>query len=60
MRMLEKLRKKLSSIKNEWEHDFIEGLVIEMEEGRDFKVNPLSDAQFCKLVELDTKYDTTF
>ena len=55
--MIRKLKTKLDRIKNEWEFDFVEGLVIEMEEGRDFKTNPISDAQFSKLVEINYKYE---
>jgi len=57
MRMLKKLSKELDQIKNEWEFNFIEGLVIEMEEGRDFLKKPLSDKQFKILVDLSSKYE---
>ena len=53
MRMLEKLKDHLDDIKNEWEHDFVESLLIEMEEGRDFKEKPLSDKQFKILVRIN-------
>ena len=56
MRMLEKLSDNLEKIKNEWEFNFVEGLVIEMEEGRDFKDKPLSDKQFKILVNISDKY----
>lgn len=57
MRMLKKLKEKLPIMKNEWEFNFVEGLVIQMEEGRDFKEKPISDAQFAVLVKINNKYD---
>ena len=56
MRMLNRLKGKLDQITNEWEHNFVEGLVIEMEEGRDFKKNPISDKQFAILVRINEKH----
>ena len=53
MKMLEKLKDRLDDISDEWEHDFVESLIIEMEEGRDFKEKPLSDKQFKILVRIN-------
>lgn len=60
MRMLEKLRNKISSIENEWERGFVESLIAEMENGRDFKAFPISALQFSKLVQIDNKYEMAF
>ena len=54
--MLEKLKDRLDDISDEWEHDFVESLIIEMEEGRDFKEKPLSDKQFKILVRINDKW----
>ena len=56
MRMLHSLKRRLEQIDNEWEYNFVEGLIIEMEEGRDFKEKPLSDKQFKILVRIQEKY----
>ena len=56
MKMLEKLKDRLDDISDEWEHDFVESLIIEMEEGRDFKEKPLSDKQFKILVRINDKW----
>jgi len=57
--MLDKLRKKLAEIEesNQWEHDFVEGLLIEMEEGRDFKKRPITNTQFKILTDINYKYN---
>lgn len=60
MRLLDQLRDELPRIEseNDWEHQFVEGLIIELEEGRDFSKSgrPLTGRQFKKLCEIHTRY----
>lgn len=55
MIMLDKLKPRLDEIAadNEWEHDFIQGLIIKKEEDPEYK---LTGKQFSKLSEINDKW----
>lgn len=53
--MLDRLKEKLDEISecNDWEHSFVQDLLIRREEG---KLGRLTDKQFKKLLDLHEKY----
>jgi len=54
-RLLDPLKEKLDEIeeKNEWEHNFVQDLLIRSEEGR---LGKLTDKQFMCLVKIHDRY----
>lgn len=56
MRMLDSLRNVVNDITNEGEQNFVQSLLTEEDEGRDFKESPLNPVQFNKLIKVQDKW----
>jgi len=56
MRMLDSLRNVVENITNEEEQTFVQTLLTEEDNGRNFKESPLNAAQFNKLIKVQDRW----